>query len=355
MSMENKDPKIRHIIQDDLKNTDFKKSIKSDWKELKEQFLNDDKRNRLENMNTIKRFFVLSWWLLKQMFFNLTPIRRIIFVFAVVLTINNDPNNNSEYVGIALLLFILMLELKDKIIAKDELEAGRKVQNELLPEENPNIEGWDIWLYTRSANEVGGDLIDYLRLNENKFCISLGDVSGKGLSAALLMAKLQATIRALAEKSSNLSELSTEINSIFYRDSSKKIFASLIHLELEKNKDEINLVNAGHLPPFILRQNDIVELPKGGPALGLIQKTDYTQQKIRLNSNEILFVFSDGLTEARNENGDFYGKERVKKLADTLKYNNAQYFGERFVKNVDAFRGDAKANDDLSLAVIRKL
>ena len=100
--------------------------------------------------------------------------------------------------GIAILLFILMLELKDKLLAREELEAGRAVQRALMPDSGPTIPGWDVSLFTRSANDVGGDLVDYVPLDDQRNGLVLGDVAGKGLPAALLMAKLQSTLRALA-------------------------------------------------------------------------------------------------------------------------------------------------------------
>src|SRR5512138_3275825 len=92
---------------------------------------------------------------------------------------------------------VLMLELKDKLLARSELEAGRTVQLALMPDRPPVVPGWDIWLYSRSANDVGGDLVDYLQIDPQRLGVMLGDVAGKGLPAALLMAKLQATLRAL--------------------------------------------------------------------------------------------------------------------------------------------------------------
>jgi len=122
------------------------------------------------------------------------------------------------------------LELKDKLHAKTELEEGRSVQNALMPEENPKVDGWDIWLYTRPANDVGGDLLDFTKISENNYGISLGDVAGKGLSAALLMAKLQSTIRAIVPDYISLSEFGNKLNHIFCRDSLPKLFSSLIYI-----------------------------------------------------------------------------------------------------------------------------
>jgi len=138
-------------------------------------------------------------------------------------------------------LFIIALELKDKLHAKSELEEGRAVQKALMPETIPDVAGWDIWLYTKPANDVCGDLLDFLKLSEEKVCISIGDVAGKGLSAALLMAKLQSTIRAIVPDYNSLMELGEKINRIFCRDSLPKLFASLVYVELDVTSGKIKI------------------------------------------------------------------------------------------------------------------
>ncbi|MDZ7767285.1 MAG: PP2C family protein-serine/threonine phosphatase [Melioribacteraceae bacterium] len=202
----------------------------------------------------------------------MTPVRRLMFVLGIILIILSNVefqtagsvstgSSNSHVLGGFILVFVLMLELKDKLLAKDELEAGHKVQLALMPDENPKIDGWNVWLFTKSANDVGGDLIDYIEFDKEEYGISIGDVAGKGLSAALIMAKLQATIRALASREISLTELISKINKIFHRDSLKSIFASLIYIHVKSNHDQLRLVNAGHMPPVIIKENEIENLP----------------------------------------------------------------------------------------------
>jgi hypothetical protein len=142
-----------------------------------------------------RRAIYLVVWLLKSLFLRLTPTRRVLLALSFVLmwqaTNFERHGNNTQisvhfpFFGIVTLLLILMLELKDKLLARDKLEAGRSVQLALMPNPSPTIPGWDVWLFTRSANDVGGDLVDYLPLGEQRFGIVLGDVAGKGLPAAL--------------------------------------------------------------------------------------------------------------------------------------------------------------------------
>ncbi|KUG26393.1 serine phosphatase rsbu, regulator of sigma subunit [hydrocarbon metagenome] len=358
------EPKIRHTIRDDLRQPDLRKTLSDDYRELKENFLDDEKKDQLRDMSPVRRFFKISWWLLRAMFFRMTPVRRLLFVLGILLIFMTNfqfetggvsSSSNSHILGGFILVFVLMLELKDKLLAKDELEAGHKVQSALMPESNPHIEGWNVWLFTTSANDVGGDLIDYLQLSENKYGISIGDVAGKGLSAALIMAKLQATIRALADVNVSLTELISKINKIFHRDSLKSIFASLLYLEIFENENKVKFINAGHMPPVIVKKDSIEPLKKGGPALGLLKELELPEEMIIMQSGEKFIVYSDGVTEAVDENGVFFGDTRFMKILENQRHRPAKDLGTYIFKTIEDYRGNAKMNDDLSIVIIEKL
>jgi len=358
------EPKIRHTIRDDLRSPDLRKNLSDDYRDLKENFLDDNKKEQLKNMGVFRKSFKTSWWLLRAMFFRMTPVRRLMFVLGILLILmtnfdiqtsaGSTSGGNLHILGGIILVFVLMLELKDKLLAKDELEAGHKVQSALMPDKNPEIEGWKVWLFTKSANDVGGDLIDYIQLSDDEYGISIGDVAGKGLSAALIMAKLQATIRALTGSNISLSKLIQDINNIFHRDSLKSIFASLVYLDLKANQNKIKLVNAGHMPPVILRENNIESLSKGGPALGLMNDLDLPETELEFRKGEKLFIYSDGVTEAVDVTGEFFGEHRLMKVLENQKHRSADNLGEYVVKTIEDFRGDARMNDDLSIVVIEK-
>ena len=357
------EPKIRHTLRDDLRQPDLRKNLSEDYRDLKENFLDDEKKERLKNMGAIKRSIKIAWWLLRSMFFKMTPVRRLMFVVGIALILATNcqmqgdtgtSTSNSHIFGGIILVFVLMLELKDKLLAKDELEAGHKVQSALMPDSNPKIEGWNVWLFTKSANDVGGDLIDYLQLSETRYGISIGDVAGKGLSAALIMAKLQATIRALADIDVSLSELISKINQIFHRDSLKSIFASLLYLEVEANDNKIKFINAGHMPPIKIKKDSVETLKKGGPALGLLKELNLNEEVVELQQNEKFLVYSDGLTEASDEYGTFFGEQRMLTILENQKHRTAPELGKYMVGVLDDFRGNAKMSDDLSIVIIEK-
>jgi phosphoserine phosphatase RsbU/P len=360
------EPRIRHTIRSDFRQTKIKEEFKSEYKDLKQYFLTEERKKKLESMNAFKKFFVLPWWLIKAMYLRLTPFRRILFFIGLIVLItsgNIQTNGNETNLSLnisALLtgiifLFILALELKDKLLAKTELEEGRAIQQALMPEQSPKVKGWDIWLFTRSANDVGGDLLDFIQVDESKFGIAVGDVAGKGLSAALLMAKLQSTIRALVYDYPSLELLGNKLNKIFHRDSPSKIFASLIYAEINSESGDIKFINAGHYPPIIARKERVEQLDKNAPALGLIKEAAFNKQLVSLEQNDFMIIYSDGLTEAKNESGEFFGETKLFELLRGKQTMTSQQLGEMILANADLFMGKFPAHDDLTLAVLKKL
>ena len=358
------EPRFGRVIREDLRRKDFKRTLHRDYEDLKEFFINDERKKRLREMRPLNRWLHTVGWLLKALFLKLTPARRLLLVVAFILVLFA---NNLEYNGESLrvtinmgvaagciVLFVLMLELKDKLLAKDELEAGRAVQSALLPERTPKVPGWSVWLFTRTANEVGGDLVDFQKVDAERFRMTLADVAGKGLSAALLTAKLQATVRALAPDIESLGEVGTKLNRIFYRDSLRNVFASVVYLEVRSDTGDVRFINSGHLPPLLLRGTEIEEMPKGDAAIGILPDAVCTEHRVELKKGDMLLVYSDGLSDAKNGAGEFFGTQRLLKLLPMLKDLDASEAGEGIVAEVDRFVGDARVYDDLSLLVLKR-
>ncbi len=347
-------------FRDDIHQLKIKDDFSGEYEDLKEYFLTDDRKEKLKLMGRFKKFFVIPWWLLKSLYFKLTPFRRLLLITGIILLIISSPSDSDSNKNIFILLsglifmFIIALELKDKLYAKTELEEGRAVQKALMPESIPEVAGWDIWLYTKPANDVGGDLLDFLKLSEDKVCISVGDVAGKGLSAALLMAKLQSTIRAIVPDYNSLMELGEKINGIFCRDSLPRLFASLIYLELNTQTGKIKILNAGHLPPILIHNNNMEKLKIKSPALGLIPDAIYNEETINLLPLETLIIYSDGLTEARNEMGNFYSEKKLEQLLSEVSNLSSENLGEKMLAEISAFIGKAKTQDDLTIAIIKR-
>lgn len=346
-------------IQNDIRSTNAYTTFRKESKEVTEFYLTDEQREQLKRMKQIKGSFYIAGWVLKAMFYKLTTMRRVMFVVGVLFLLNVSITGNSLQIngnalfGGSLLALVILLELKDKLLAHDELEAGRKIQELLMPEETPQVNGWKLWLYTRSANEVCGDLVDYLKLDPEKFAVVMADVAGKGLHAALITAKLQATVRALAGEIRFLPQLVNRINSIVHRDSPAKIFSSMVYAECSENSGTVKYVNAGHFPALIVRGTMIEECAKGEAALGLMGTMKFTEHSVSLNNNDRFVLYSDGLTEAKNELGEFFGRER---LIDILASTSgaSEEIGFAVLRAVDLFIGRSTPSDDLSIIILQR-
>jgi serine phosphatase RsbU (regulator of sigma subunit) len=332
--------------------------------DLDEFYLYDEERERLARTGPVRRWMLRLWWLFKGLVLKLTPARRLLLALGLVMRVAEgvrfttgtgaDVSINTGAVGLGLILLVLALELKDKLVAHDELEAGRAVQLALMPARPPAIEGWDVWMYTQSANEVGGDLVDHVPVDEGSTALLLADVAGKGLSAALLTAKLQATLRALVTECRSLVHLGECVNQIMYRDGVRGRFATLVCLVVRTETGEVRVLNAGHMAPLVVRGDAIEELPRGGVALGMVSATSFAEQRATLQPGEAIVVYSDGVTEAMNAAREFFGDERLEQILAGQRGRSAEAVGTAVVRAVSAFVAATPPHDDVSLIVLRR-
>lgn len=354
---------IFSTIKKDLTEENLFRKFRNEIVSLKNFYLDAEKQIKIKRMYRIVGWFYIVWWILKEMFFRLNPVRRVILLVAFALLIGSVKIVYGEEVsltfgdshwGTILILLVLMLELKDKLIAHEELDAGRQVQQALLPEQTPKVKGWDIWLYTQPANNVGGDLVDFIKLSSKPaYGIAIADVAGKGLKSALLATKLQTILHIFLDSDESLTDRVNQINQSFCKESLKNIFASVIYLELRENENTIEFVNAGHFPPLLIKENEIIEFEKGDVAIGLMKDTNFHSVKLNLNDDEIFVAYSDGLIEAQNELGQFYGIERLKKILTKFSALSSKEIGERVLTSLEHFIGDYLPKDDLSLIIIK--
>ncbi len=360
-------PGLGRTILNDFRQGEIFSKFAREARDIRDFYLSEEEREQLRKMGRLKSWLVFTAWILKNMFLKLTPLRRVLLVIGLVLillggTVINVSDGGSgirndsgqALAGAAVLLIVLMLELKDKLLAHSELEDGRAVQMAMRPEQSPAVPGWNVWLFTHPANEVGGDLVDFQRLAAGRFGLALGDVAGKGLGAALMMVKLQATLRALAPDYESLTEMGSKLNAILIRDGIRERFASLIFMHFGSDSATIRYINAGHMPPLVVSPSGVEDLAKGNPALGLSSDARYLQQEILVGSGRTVVLYSDGVTEARNEAGEFYGADRLRTLCAQLCHLSSSAIGESIVTDVRRFIGNAAGTDDLSLAILQR-
>lgn len=342
----------------------WRRQLEQTVEELQEFYLTPADRHRLGETKRPWTWFLLGWWLLRALLLKLTPTRRLILLVAlgclwlsnVQLKIGGNARVDFDLdtVGQLLLIGVLLLELRDKLLARDELQAGRAVQMALMPERAPSLQGWDIWMLTRPANDVGGDLVDSLELSTGRVGLVLSDVAGKALPAALLMAKVQSTLRALASDEVSLCDLASRTNEILCRDGLPNRFATLVYLDLRRDSGQVRLLNAGHPPPIVVSASRFHQLRPGNMALGLMPGVPFAEQTVELQPGDLLVAYSDGVTEALNDAGDFFGEDRLQAVLPLLNGVSAREGGLRLLETIDRFTGDRRPHDDLSLIVLKR-
>jgi sigma-B regulation protein RsbU (phosphoserine phosphatase) len=243
--------------------------------------------------------------------------------------------------------------LRERVIR--ELEIAREVQERLFPQSYPEIPGIECAGYCRPARGVGGDYYDFLELAGGRMGIAIGDVSGKGISAALLMASLQASLRSQAIAAvGSLTNLMSNLNRLIYDSSTSSRYATLFYAEYDPTTRTLNYVNAGHNAPFILRGNDAsIRLEAGGPVVGLLQSTSYSESFVTLQPGDIFVAFTDGVCEALNEKEEEWDEPRMITAVKQSATLNPAHMIQFIFREADRFTGKASQYDDMTLIVMK--
>ena len=239
-----------------------------------------------------------------------------------------------------------------------ELEIARDVQQRLFPQEAPPVAGLDYAGKCRPAATIGGDYYDFLPVAAGHFGFAIGDVSGKGIPAALLMASLRASLRGLAiAYSGALAELMADLNRLIFEASSAERYASFFYGVIDPASRAFHYVNAGHNPPLLLRAGgeDVLHLEEGGLMVGTFRSARYQQGSVTLLAGDTLVMFTDGISEAMNPAGEEFGEDRIIAAARAAAGSGAAELVDRILAAVDAFAAGAPQHDDMTLVAIRAL
>jgi sigma-B regulation protein RsbU (phosphoserine phosphatase) len=232
-----------------------------------------------------------------------------------------------------------------------ELKAAHDIQAHLLPRELPQMKPFQIACAWEPARSVGGDYFDVLTLTPERLGICIADVSGKGITAALLMANLQAAVRAFAPGSSGPGALCRKLNEVLCGSIAPGKFVTLFYGVIDSEALTLRFENAGHSSPIVLRGEEAVILTDGGTVLGLFPNAAYEERHFDLRPGDCLLLTTDGVTEAADENDEEFGSERVIAAARAARSLGAQGVRTRILENVTRF---CKGNfhDDASLIVV---
>lgn len=238
---------------------------------------------------------------------------------------------------------------------REDMRLAEIIQERLLPNGPPNIPGFDVAGASLAAGHVGGDYFDFIPLRDNRWAIALGDVSGKGVPAALLMANLQATLRSQALQDTSCHQCMANCNRLLFLSTSHDRFATLFYGRLDVRSNILTYCNAGHERPFHLtRDGDIKRLTSGGLAVGILEKFDYEDDIVIMQPGELIVIFSDGVTDMINADDEAFGEIR---LQDLLRENlelGSKDLVDLIIAEVQKHAGDEPAFDDITMVIIKK-
>src|SRR5580692_4417442 len=236
-----------------------------------------------------------------------------------------------------------------------ELEIAREVQEHLFPQRLPPAPGLDYCGECRPAREVGGDYYDFLELSDGRLGIAIGDVSGKGVGAALMMASLEASLRALASVIPDPADLMAQVNTLVCQASATNRYATLFYAAYDPATHRLTYVNAGHNPPVVLRNCDgacrVLRLETGGPVIGLLPQR-YQRGVFTHELGDLVMLFTDGVSESMNVRDEEWGEERLIEFAKTCHGLPALDVMTRILAAAEAFAAGASQHDDMTLVVV---
>ncbi|MBD3367818.1 MAG: SpoIIE family protein phosphatase [Candidatus Eisenbacteria bacterium] len=247
---------------------------------------------------------------------------------------------------------------RDEALKRRELEhqinLGRTIQERLLPESDPLVEGYEIAGMNLPSQTISGDYFDYIELPNGHLGIAVADVSGKGIPAALLAAALQGTLRSHVENLYSISTIMQRANNALARSTPPDTFATLFYGVLDPS-GELTYVNAGHNPPILLRDDGTTErLTTGGTVLGMFAGAVYKHDRVRFRPEEYLVIFTDGLSESQ-QGDELFGDGRVIETARRARGAPARVMASLLITEADAFAGAGTPVDDMTVVVARRL
>ena len=305
--------------------------------------------------------------------YKLTPARRLLFVVSLLLVLfglftgpsfDLDGEKLHLYLefsaiwflaGAVGLVWLLALELVDRVRVRDELEVARQLQSDLLPKQSPDLTDYDFAHSYRTANEVGGDYYDFQHLPDGRLAILMGDASGHGIAAGLLMAIANATLKTAIDVDPEPVPVATLLNSALYRTGDRRAFMTLFYGVLELDSGRMDFVIAGHPFPLVRRAGGAVEeLGSGGLPLGLRREVDLHPLTVTLDPDDLLLLYTDGLPEAVDgPDGEAFGFDRLKQLL--AKAGSPAVLHDRILIDFDRHVANEPLADDLTLVVLARL
>ncbi len=249
---------------------------------------------------------------------------------------------------------LLEVQQEQKRLA-NELAVASEIQLRLHPAAPPALSGYDMIGVSFPCYEVGGDYFDFIEKRDGRYVIALGDVSGKGTGAALLMSSVHAAVRAHTTTRLSASEVVGEINQYIYDNTPANRYVTLFYSELDPRSHQLTYINAGHNPPMLVRANgEVTTLDIGGFPVGITPFCDYREGWVELEPGDVMVIYSDGVTEGVNEQEEEFGEARLIEIVQRNRGRTAAGLRDRIDEALAKFVGKAKSVDDLTLVIVKR-
>lgn len=263
----------------------------------------------------------------------------------------------ADYAAVALENAKLIKESIHKERLESELDAARDIQSRILPEETPSCDELDVTSLFVPAFEVGGDYYDFFKLGNKKLGFVIADVSGKGISASYIMAEVKGVFESLSRVIQNPKELLNTANDILKNSLDKKSFVTALYGIIDVNSGKVNFARAGHVPLLVCTNNSVKSLKPKGIGLGLdssdIFNENIDNMEFQLNNDDILILYTDGVTESQNSNDEEFGEERFKNVVLNNRSKSVESISQEIFKEVSLFSKDKRQHDDITLVLFK--
>jgi len=365
----------------DLKAEDLHRLFTRDAREAYEFFARHIDRKEFENLPWHRRIVVQLRLFFTAFTMKLSPARRVVYAVSLIFAVAGfftlvrwrvaqaevghvsvvfpgvalPDGMMSLLIAFALVNLLVLLEVADRLSLKNDLEIAREIQKAMLPPSRFRAAGADVAGLSRPANTVGGDFFEILPLGDGRLVTAVGDVAGKGSPAALLMALLLAMMRTLVDERLEPAALMERLNTQVCRQAPGTRFITLFYSVFDMSTGELTYVNAGHTPPLVLGSGGrVTRLHEGGVALGLFDASTFQTGRLILAVNDLLAIYSDGITEAEDPKGLPFDERGLEEILLAERDNNVAAIGSAVVRAVEKHTADVRFADDLTLLLLRR-
>lgn len=231
-----------------------------------------------------------------------------------------------------------------------ELELAKEFQEMLIPENIPKSKYYEVDTFYKPHFNIGGDYIDFMKFSEERFAVVIADISGKGVAAALLMSNFQAMLQSLIFQYRDLETFVFALNQAVYRITKSDKFITFFIAEIDIRAKELKYINAGHYPPLLFNNGKLQELDKGSTVIGAFENLPFIDEsKINIDEDALLFCFTDGLVDLKNNEGIYFEIELVKDFILNNRKLSAEIFNNKLIEEVEKFKGEQEYVDDIAI------